>query len=236
MLRLFLVLASAATAVLAAAPRPLDLAAWRGKRLLVITAHPDDAEGFSGGLIARAVEDHGVEAAYLIVTSGNAGGRCYNTTGARAFYDCEKEELAFVRRRESKTAAAFLGVENVWRLGLGDGMSVAAHETRVRRALTAYVRHFKPHIIISHSPQPDWDAPPTCNGVVEGCLWDDLGYHPDHQHVGQLVYTTVYGGGSAGDNDLVFGDLAIAAGLEKWKPEQLYFCADRATHDPFFGA
>jgi LmbE family N-acetylglucosaminyl deacetylase len=207
------------------APRPLPVATWGGKRVLVITAHPDDAEGFAGGLIRTLQLQGDIAVEYLIVTSGNAGGRCYNAT---AFYDCEKEEIAFTRRREAKAAAAFLGVSRVNRLGIGDGMSIAVHETRMRRAIAAYTRRFRPHIVFTHSPEPDFAAPPTCNGACAAPRnWDDLGYHPDHQHVGKIAFTALYGGGSAVDNDLVFEDLSSSAGaaLEKWHVEQLYFFA-----------
>jgi hypothetical protein len=40
--------------------------------------------------------------------------------------------------------------------------------------------------------------------------WYDLGFHPDHQHVGSIVFHSMYGGGSAVDNNLLFGDLADA--------------------------
>lgn len=35
-------------------PKPLDVAAWAkaGKRMMLVTAHPDDAEYFAGGLVA----------------------------------------------------------------------------------------------------------------------------------------------------------------------------------------
>eukprot|EP00750_Incisomonas_marina_P014239 INCI17623.2.p2 GENE.INCI17623.2~~INCI17623.2.p2 ORF type:complete len:194 (-),score=31.58 INCI17623.2:817-1320(-) len=104
-------------------------------------------------------------------------------------------------------------------------MSVAVHETRVRRAITAYIRTFKPHVVFTHGPNPDFDAPPTCNGACPAPKgWDDLGFHPDHQHVGTLVFNSVYGGGSAADNNLIFQDLDIA-GVPGWRVEQLYFFA-----------
>ena len=36
-----------------------------------------------------------------------------------------------------------LQVNKVFRLGVDDGMSIAIHETRIRRAIAAYVRTFK---------------------------------------------------------------------------------------------
>eukprot|EP00040_Diaphanoeca_grandis_P020709 m.110098 g.110098 ORF g.110098 m.110098 type:complete len:310 (-) comp28010_c0_seq1:238-1167(-) len=206
--------------------RPLNISGWTNKRVLFITAHPDDAEGFGGGLVATLQRQGNVEVSYLIITSGNAGGRCYNSSNPDEFYDCEKEEIAFLRRQESLRAARFLGVTNVWRLGLDDGMSVAYHETQVRRAIAAYVRQFQPHIVITHSPNADFNAPPTCNGLcTPPHNWDDLGYHPDHQHVGLLAFNSLYGSGSSVDNNKLFEDLNLGAHLPEWKIEELYFFA-----------
>jgi hypothetical protein len=51
---------------------------------------------------------------YLIVTTGNAGGSCYDDWGPRpgppGFRDCEKEELTFTRRREMVAAAEYVGI------------------------------------------------------------------------------------------------------------------------------
>lgn len=227
MLLIFLTFLFQITTTIAAPPlRPINLTSFANKRVLIITAHPDDAEGFSGGLISALQQRKDVHVSYLIITSGNAGGKCYQQVSNSTFYFCEKEEIAYIRRKESIAAGAFLGVENVWRVGLDDGMSVSYHETRVRRAITTYVRYYQPHVVLTHSPYPDWNAPPTCNGL---CLppknWDDLGYHPDHQHVGSIVYNSLYGSGSSVDNNLLFEDIQVGGNLPKWKIEQLYFFA-----------
>ena len=77
---------------------PLPLSTFANKRILFITAHPDDVEGFSGDTVAalQKMKFPNLEIKYLILTSGNAGGLCYNDT---AHYQCNpetnKEELAF---------------------------------------------------------------------------------------------------------------------------------------------
>ena len=106
-------------------------------------------------------------------------------------------------------------------MGLDDGLTVAYHETRIRRSITAYVRAFKPHIVFTHFPNAIYEASPTCNGNCPSPNnWDDFGFHPDHQHVGKLVFNTLYGSGSASDNDKLFVDLVDAGNLEKWKVER----------------
>ena len=215
-------------------PQAIDVAQWRDQRLMVVVAHPDDVEGFAGGTLAllrRAGLN--VTTAYLTVTSGNAGGDCYDSAGAYrpAAYACEPEELAFLRRREMKAAAAFLNASRVWRCGYGDGMLTSVHESAVRARIAAYVRAFRPHVVLTHAPQPVWSAPPTCNGACPtspklpnwGRNWDDLGFHPDHATVGRHVFDALYGGGGAADNDLLFADLAEVGGLHAWQPRQLFF-------------
>jgi LmbE family N-acetylglucosaminyl deacetylase len=150
-------------------PTPLNVSGWAayGQRVLVVTAHPDDAEGFAGGLLSSLHATGTINISYLVVTTGNAGGKCYDDWGPRpgpaGFRDCEKEELAFTRRREMIEAAAFFGVprSQVFRLGLDDGMVLAHHETSIRRSITAVVRTVKPHIILTHYPYPNLAAPPT---------------------------------------------------------------------------
>lgn len=166
------------------AATPLNVTQWAvdGNSVLVITAHPDDAEGFAGGLLAT-LQDHGaINVSYLVVTSGNAGGKCYDDWGPRpgpsGFRACEKEELGFTRRREMVAAAAYFGVprEQVYRLGLDDGMVLAHHETSIRRAITAVVRTVQPHVVLTHYPYPNLAAQPTCNGACPApSSFDDMG-------------------------------------------------------------
>lgn len=191
--------------------------------MMIICAHPDDAEGFAGGIVSQATKSYNISVAYLVLTSGNAGGQCYDSEGA--YFECSKEDIAVTRKNELLKAANFLGVEKVFRMVLDDGLLVSYDETRIRRALTAYIRSYRPHIVLTHYPEPNFEASPTCNGLCEAPNnWDDLGYHPDHKQVGWHTFHAVYGGGSSVDNDSLFHDLAVV-GLPKWKVEELYFFA-----------
>ena len=166
-------------------PKPLfatnNMSRWRDKRLMFVGAHPDDIEYFAGGTISTLRElDLNVTTAYFVVTNGNAGGACYNfTTGEphTAGYVCEREELAFLRRREMLAAGRFLGAEHVWRGGFDDGMLISYHESMVRERISAYIRRFQPHAIFTHYPYPNFRAPQTCNGACTTPFesWDDLG-------------------------------------------------------------
>ena len=184
--------AAADAATAPAIPLPLNTSSWAaaGKRVMLITAHPDDAEYFAGGLVASFTAAGG-NVSYLILTNGDGGGQCYDTPDLRTLGGrCESEELALIRRREMEEAARVLNVSAVWRGDLEDGMTISYHESLLREKITAHVRLFQPHIVVTHWPEPNWRTPPTCNGQCRGNgSWDDLGYHPDHKHVGPVSYT-----------------------------------------------
>ena len=212
---------------------PLNVSAWVGKRVLFVTAHPDDIECFSGGLVGQ-LRAQNISTHYLVATNGDKGGQCYNATrpnlGPLEFRDCETEELAFVRRNEMVDAAKFLGVTDVSRFSLQDGMMPSYDETLLRMRMSVVIRRVRPHVIVTHYPFANWRAPPSCNGQCPGenTRWGDLGYHPDHKKVGQLVFDTAYGSGSVAANRHAFAELA-EAGLPFWKADELFFSAENAA-------
>src|SRR5215472_9875748 len=83
----------------------------QGQRILVIMAHPDDAEFICGGTMARLVAE-GRDIYYVLVTSGNRGSHEAGMT---------MERLAKIREDEQRRAAAALGVREVSFLGHNDG-------------------------------------------------------------------------------------------------------------------
>lgn len=120
-------------------------------RLLLIVAHPDDAEARCGGLMAM-YRKAGHLVKWISVTNGDAG-----------HHEISGPELAKIRLRESKNAAAVIGADcEVW--DAADGCLEPTLEMRweVIRA----IRAFQPDLVLTHR---------TCD------------YHPDHRAVGQLV-------------------------------------------------
>ena len=83
----------------------------QGQRILVIMAHPDDAEFICGGTIARLVSE-GRDVFYVLVTSGNRGSHEAGMT---------MERLGEIRENEQRHAAEVLGVREVAFLGYNDG-------------------------------------------------------------------------------------------------------------------
>ena len=81
------------------------------QRVMIIVAHPDDAEIQCGGTIARLV-GQGAVVSYVLATSGNRG------TSDPAM---TSDQLAALREAEQLTAAARLGVTDITFLRFDDG-------------------------------------------------------------------------------------------------------------------
>lgn len=137
------------------------------KRVLVISAHPDDAEFGAGGTIANWVMN-GTVATYVIVTDGSKGS---------ADPDMTSEKLVALRQKEQRAAAKVIGVSEVVFLGFPDGEIYNTPE--LREAITKQIRIFKPDIVITHDPTTRTLQNITIN-------------HPDHRAVGDTVLDVIY--------------------------------------------
>src|SRR5918999_3462930 len=104
---------------------------------LVLFAHPDDAEFFCGGTVARWSRE-GCEVHYVCATDGSAGSNEPGTT---------REGMRPVREREMRAAAEILGVTSVTFLGEVDGFLEVNADTR--RKVTREVRRLRPEVIVA---------------------------------------------------------------------------------------
>ncbi len=110
------------------------------ERVLVVSPHPDDAEIGCGGTIARLIRD-GVEVYYVVATNGDKGTEDPTLTNA---------DLAALRDKEQRAAAAMLGVKEVTILQNGDGELVDGRE--LLGEITRHVRRIKPDIVLTTDP------------------------------------------------------------------------------------
>jgi len=101
------------------------------RRVLVVTAHPDDVDFSAGGTVATWTKA-GIEVAYAIATSGDAGG----------FDDTPRDRMAGLREAEQRAAAAALGVVDVTFLGYPDGALYVTDD--LRRDITRQIRRVRP--------------------------------------------------------------------------------------------
>lgn len=119
----------------------MDLQQHRPERLLLVAAHPGDAEVSMGGAIARWTAE-GAVAALVCVTSGEAYG-----DDATA----DPLALAALREEEQRAAAAILGCEHVTFLHRPDG--AVANDLALREQLVRIIRRVKPDVVAAPDPR-----------------------------------------------------------------------------------
>jgi LmbE family N-acetylglucosaminyl deacetylase len=131
------------------------------ERVMVIFAHPDDAEVQCAGTIALWVEA-GKKITYVVLTRGDKGTQDPSMAG---------DELVQIRQKEQLQAASELGVEKVVFLPNGDGELEVNLERR--KILTRIIREHQPEVLITHDP------------------WMRYQLHPDHRASGTLALDAV---------------------------------------------
>lgn len=117
-----------------AALEPLDEAGIR--RVLVVVAHPDDAEYGTSAAVAGWTS-RSIEVGYLLLTAGEAGMR-------RA-----PEEAGPLRAQEQHRACDIVGVQHLTILDFPDGM--LEYGLDLRRAIAAEIRRFRPDAVVTGS-------------------------------------------------------------------------------------
>jgi LmbE family N-acetylglucosaminyl deacetylase len=130
--------------------------------IMVVVAHPDDAEFGAAGSVARWTA-MGKSVIYVVCTNGDKG------TTDRSL---NPDELSRIRMAEQREAARRLGVGEVTFLGLPDQQmeeTPAFRETIVR-----LIRRHRPNIVITSDPYRRY-------------LW-----HRDHRIVGQVVADALF--------------------------------------------
>ncbi|MBM2826824.1 MAG: family deacetylase, partial [Dehalococcoidia bacterium] len=108
--------------------------------VLVITAHPDDADFGCSGSVAKWVSE-GRDVVYVLCTSGDKGSDDPNMTS---------ERLAAIREQEQRNAGAALGLKDVVFLRYPDGGVEDTYEFRSQ--LVRLIRRFRPAIVVTQDP------------------------------------------------------------------------------------
>ena len=136
------------------------------KRLLTISAHPDDIEFTSGGSLARWVGE-GWAVSLVVCTDGGKGSQDPAIIPA---------ELAAVRRAEQQAAAEILGIAEVVFLNHSDGE--LSWTPNLVESLALHIRRQRPDRLAS------WDP------------WKPYQLHPDHRAAGLAVLDAVLAAGN----------------------------------------
>lgn len=103
------------------------------RRVLIVVAHPDDAEYGTSAAVANWTS-RGIEVGYLLLTAGEAG------------MQRPPEEAGPLRRSEQQEACRIVGVEHLAILDFPDG--VVEYGLPLRRAIAREIRSFQPDVVL----------------------------------------------------------------------------------------
>lgn len=135
------------------------------ERILVVNAHPDDAD-FGAGATVALWASLGIEVHYLLFTNGDQGG----------FDDTPRDEMGPLRQREQRAAGEILGVKSFTFLGHRDGHLMPSIEKRGE--VVKVIREIRPQRMVIQSPERNWER--------------IYASHPDHLAAGEIAIQAVY--------------------------------------------
>lgn len=173
----------------------------RRPRVLVIVAHPDDAEFICGGTLARWSRE-GYQISYCICTDGNHGSHDEQMT---------PQLLAEIRQREQMAAARVFGTDDVHFLHFVDAELEPTIE--LRKAITRIIRKVRPHIVVCLDPTMFWSG----EGYIN---------HPDHRASGEAALAAVM---PSADTRLIFPELLVE-NLQPHKVSHIYLAATNSPN------
>ncbi len=133
------------------------------QRVLVVTPHPDDADFWCGGTVAKWIAD-GATVRYVLCTDGGKG-----TTDP----DISSADLSKVREQEQADAVDSLGVQELVLLHHPDGGLEDNDE--FRKELVRQIRQAQPDVVLCPEPYRK-----------------NLAWHRDHRITGQVALDAVF--------------------------------------------
>jgi LmbE family N-acetylglucosaminyl deacetylase len=163
------------------------------RRILCISAHPDDNEFTIAGSVARWTRE-GRDVAFCLVTTGGAGVNEHTPSS---------EGLIPIREKEQRAAARILGVKELVLLGYPDG--TLEPTLGLRRDLTRVIRRFRPDIVVTGDPTVRYYGNEYMN-------------HPDHRAVASAALDAVF---PSSETSAIFPEL-LAEGLPAHKVKQVF--------------
>lgn len=133
------------------------------QRVLVITPHPDDADFWCSGTIAKWIGD-GATVRYVLCTDGGKGTTDPNISST---------ELSKIREQEQADAAESLGVQELVLLHHPDGF--LEDDDEFRKELVRQIRQVQPDVVLCPEPYRK-----------------NLAWHRDHRITGQVTLDAVF--------------------------------------------
>ncbi|MEW5718712.1 MAG: PIG-L deacetylase family protein [Chloroflexota bacterium] len=166
------------------------------KRVMAISAHPDDQEFTVAGTLAKWARA-GSEIVTVCITSGDAG------SNEKTDPDMAKHKLALIREEEQRNACRVLGIAHVEFLHYPDGTLQPTLE--LRRDLTRLIRKHKPEVVVCGDPTVRFYGNSYMN-------------HPDHRVAADVALDAVFP--SAGTR-FIFPEL-LAEGFEPHEVKKVF--------------
>ena len=133
------------------------------RKVLVVTPHPDDADFWCAGTIAKWIGD-GATVRYVLCTDGGKGTTDPNVSS---------EELSKIREQEQADAVEILGVQKLVLLHHPDGF--LEDDDEFRRELVRQIRQVQPDVVLCPEPYRK-----------------NLAWHRDHRIAGQVAIDAVF--------------------------------------------
>jgi LmbE family N-acetylglucosaminyl deacetylase len=133
------------------------------KKVLVITPHPDDADFWCSGTIAKWL-GNGATVRYVLCTDGGKGTTDPNISSA---------DLSKLREQEQADAVEALGVQELVLLHHPDGS--LEDDDELRRELVRQIRQVQPDVVLCPEPYRK-----------------NLAWHRDHRIAGQVALDAVF--------------------------------------------
>lgn len=128
------------------------------KRALVLAAHPDDADFFAGGTLAKMIAA-GTKVTILIATNGDTDS-----------FELDMVRLAEVRRIEALRAAGVLGVQEVAFLDYHSGELDQLEPGRLRGQFVRAIRERRPDVLFTFDPFAPFEEHPDHRAVACAAL------------------------------------------------------------------
>ena len=132
------------------------------KRLMAVSAHPDDMEFGAGATITKWIRE-GWEGCLVICTDGGKGTSDSNM---------DLQDLIATRESEARAAALALGIHDVVLIGYPDGDLENTRE--LREQIVRQIRRFRPDVVFTFDP------------------YRRSHNHRDHRNAGQATFDAVY--------------------------------------------
>lgn len=160
--------------------------------ILVVVAHPDDAELTCAASIARWVKEGDV-AVLAVATDGSRGGK---------FPESDARAMATTRAEEQRMAAATIGFSDVVTLQFEDGS--LSDDEDLRSTLVEQIRRIRPDVVVTMDP-------------LTVIYRNSYVNHRDHRMLGMALLDALYPEAS----NAGYYPAQIAAGLQPHKVPEL---------------